>query len=76
MKTRHQSDVCREGLGKTCADDRKLLSGFCLIAYSSKLSLAGKMAGKAESRNQFLHCFRGVDISILKIYQLADAGTV
>lgn len=30
-------DVCREGLGSTCAGDGELLTGFCLIAYSSEL---------------------------------------
>lgn len=37
QKYSHKDDVCREGLGSTCADGWKLLTGFILIAYSSKL---------------------------------------
>ena len=45
----HKDDVCREGLGNTCADDSKLLTEFCLIAHSSKLANPKKEGAKRRT---------------------------
>lgn len=44
----HKGDVCREGLGSTCADDSKLLTAFCLIAYSSNQRTGRTSACRAK----------------------------
>lgn len=46
----HKGNVCREGLGSTCADDSKLLTGFCLIAYSSNQPKNGRKAAQRTGR--------------------------
>ena len=84
----HKDDVCREGLGNTCADDSKLLTEFCLIAHSSKLANP-KKEGAKNQKNLSLPCMAGkamgkkvciiseaMEIFIHEIYRLADSATL